>query len=70
MLCLRRGAEGERLREALGAHGRDGVRYWMLIWNRRHLENVVAAQVRHYSTGRPHRGVDLNMPATGADELG
>jgi hypothetical protein len=36
---------------------------WMLIWNRRHLENVLAAYVRHYNTARPHRGLNLDVPA-------
>jgi transposase InsO family protein len=26
---------------------------WLLIWNRRHLENVLAAYVEHYNTDRP-----------------
>ena len=36
---------------------------WRLIWNRRHLENVLAAYVRHYNTARPHRGINLGVPA-------
>jgi hypothetical protein len=35
---------------------------WLLIWNRRHLEDVLAAYVRHYNT-RPHRGLHLGVPA-------
>jgi putative transposase len=31
---------------------------WLLIWNRRHLENVLAAYVEHYNTARPHRGIN------------
>ena len=36
---------------------------WVLIWNRRHLEQVLAAYVAHYNTARPHRGIDLDVPA-------
>jgi putative transposase len=36
---------------------------WVLIWNRRHLEHVLAAYVMHYNTARPHRGIDLGVPA-------
>ena len=35
---------------------------WLLIWNRRHLENVLAAHVEHYNTARPHRGINLGVP--------
>jgi putative transposase len=35
---------------------------WLLIWNRRHLENVLAAYVEHYNTARPHRGINLGVP--------
>jgi putative transposase len=36
---------------------------WMLIWNRRQLENVLATYVTHYNTARPHRGINLDIPA-------
>src|SRR5713226_9098053 len=36
---------------------------WILIWNRRHLERVLAAYVDHYNLARPHRGIDLEIPA-------
>jgi putative transposase len=36
---------------------------WLLIWNRRHLEQVLAAYVEHYNTARPHRGINLDVPA-------
>jgi len=36
---------------------------WLLIWNRRHLERVLAGYVRHYNNARPHRGIDLAVPA-------
>ena len=36
---------------------------WLLIWNRRHLEQVLAAFVEHYNSGRPHRGINLGVPA-------
>ena len=32
---------------------------WTLIWNRRHLERVLAAYLEHYNTARPHRGILL-----------
>ena len=35
---------------------------WALIWNRRHLETVVARYMAHYNAGRPHRGIDLEVP--------
>jgi putative transposase len=46
---------------------------WVLVWNRRHLERVLAAYVDHYNTGRPHRGIHLDMPVPGpavADRTG
>src|SRR5213076_600954 len=27
---------------------------WVLVWNRRHLEHVLAHYVAHYNTARPH----------------
>ena len=36
---------------------------WILIWNRRHLEGVLSAYVAHYNLARPHRGLDLEVPA-------
>jgi putative transposase len=35
---------------------------WTLIWNRRHLQRVLTAYLEHYNTGRPHRGLDLEVP--------
>jgi putative transposase len=35
---------------------------WMLVWNRRHLEHVLAQYIAHYNTARPHRGIDLDVP--------
>jgi putative transposase len=40
---------------------------WLLIWNRRHLEQVLAAYVRHYNAGRPHRGINLGVPAADSE---
>jgi putative transposase len=40
---------------------------WVLVWNRRHLETVVAAYVKHYNTARPHRGINLDVPAADRD---
>jgi transposase InsO family protein len=36
---------------------------WLLIWNRRHLEQVLTVYVEHYNTARPHRGINLDVPA-------
>ncbi len=36
---------------------------WMLVWNRRHVAKVLATYVTHYNTARPHRGIDLDIPA-------
>ncbi len=36
---------------------------WMLIWNRRHLDKVLTVYVEHYNTARPHRGINLGVPA-------
>jgi transposase InsO family protein len=35
---------------------------WTLIWNRRHLEQVMSSYVNHYNSARPHRGVNLEAP--------
>ncbi len=35
---------------------------WILISNRRHLERVLTAYLAHYNTGRPHRGINLDVP--------
>jgi transposase InsO family protein len=35
---------------------------WVLIWNRRHLEHVLAQYGAHYNTARPHRGIGLDVP--------
>jgi putative transposase len=35
---------------------------WILIRNRRHLERVLTVYVDHYNTGRPHCGIDLDVP--------
>jgi putative transposase len=36
---------------------------WLLIWNRRQLEQVLAVYVEHYNTARSHRGINLGVPA-------
>ena len=36
---------------------------WLLIRNRRHLEQVLTVYVEHYNTARPHRGIKLGVPA-------
>jgi putative transposase len=35
---------------------------WMLIWNRRHLHNLLGRYVEHYNTAGPHRGINLQVP--------
>jgi putative transposase len=35
---------------------------WTLIWNRRHLQHVLTRYLEHYNTGRPHRGIKLDLP--------
>jgi transposase InsO family protein len=35
------------------------------VWNRSHLERVLAAYVRHYNTARPHRALQLDLPIPG-----
>jgi hypothetical protein len=42
---------------------RDLLARWLLIWNGRHLQQVLAAYVEHYNTARPHRGINLRVPA-------
>jgi transposase InsO family protein len=36
---------------------------WVLVWNRGHLEKVLSAYATHYNTARPHRGIELGVPA-------
>jgi putative transposase len=36
---------------------------WPLIWNRHHLAQVLTAYVEHDNTARPHRGINLGLPA-------
>jgi transposase InsO family protein len=35
---------------------------WTLIWNERHLHEVLSEYLRHYNAARPHRGIDLQAP--------
>jgi transposase InsO family protein len=35
---------------------------WTLVWNRQHLQRLLARYVEHYNTARPHRGLDLDVP--------
>ena len=35
---------------------------WTLIWNRQQLQRVLIRYVEHYDAGRPHRGIDLEIP--------
>jgi putative transposase len=44
--------------------GRCGPSAWTgCVGSRRHLEKVLAAYVAHYNTARPHRGINLDIPA-------
>ena len=36
---------------------------WVLVLGRRHLGAVLREYFAHYNTGRPHRGLDLAVPA-------
>jgi hypothetical protein len=40
---------------------------WTLIWNRRHLERMLAAYVDHHNLARPHPGIGLEVPAVTED---
>jgi hypothetical protein len=42
---------------------------WTLILNRRHLQHVLKIYVAHYNTGRPHRGIGLDLPVPAAGEV-
>jgi putative transposase len=42
---------------------------WLLTWNRRHLENVLATYVEHYNTARPHRGINLGVPVAHGEPM-
>jgi putative transposase len=35
---------------------------WTVVWSRPHLQRVLVRYVEHYNTGRPHRGIDLDVP--------
>jgi putative transposase len=43
---------------------------WILIWNRRHLQRVLADYLRHYNSARPHRGLNLDVPVPEPDTAG
>ena len=36
---------------------------WILVWNRGHLHRVLTAFIGHYNAARPHRSLDLEVPA-------
>jgi putative transposase len=40
---------------------------WLLIWSWRHLAQVLTVYVRHYNTARPHRGINLGVPAADSE---
>jgi hypothetical protein len=40
---------------------------WLLIGSRGHLHRVLTAYVNHYNSARPHRGIDLDVPAPPTD---
>jgi transposase InsO family protein len=35
---------------------------WTLIRSGQHLQRVLASYLAHYNSGRPHRGIDLDVP--------
>jgi putative transposase len=43
---------------------------WLLILNRRHLENVLRVYVDHYNRQRPHRALELRPPDPDAPQEG
>jgi transposase InsO family protein len=40
---------------------------WILVRNHRHLQHILDRYVTHYDTARPHRGIDLDVPAAPVD---
>jgi putative transposase len=36
---------------------------WILICNQAHLYRVLSVYLAHYNSARPHRGLDLEVPA-------
>jgi putative transposase len=50
----------------VGLQRADGVS-WILIRNERHLQRVLSVYLAHYNTARPHRGLNLEMPARAPD---
>lgn len=36
---------------------------WTLVWNARHLHRVLCEYLQHYNAGRPHRALNLDVPA-------
>jgi transposase InsO family protein len=40
---------------------------WILIFNHNHLRKVLNSYVAHYNGGRPHRGLNLDIPAPPPD---
>jgi hypothetical protein len=63
VIKIHRGRRRPTPRRTLGAHGTDRVLDWMLVWNQRHLETVLATYVAHYNSARPHRRINLDSPA-------
>jgi len=35
---------------------------WILVWNPRHLRQVLTVYLGHCNQARPHRGLDLHVP--------
>jgi hypothetical protein len=56
------GAAAARRRAQQGRVGRQECLDWTLIFNRRHLRHVLEVYTGHYNTGRPHRGLGLDLP--------
>jgi transposase InsO family protein len=42
---------------------------WALICNCQHLQRVLSSYLEHYNTGRPHRGLELAVPAPAVTTL-
>ena len=42
---------------------------WLLVVNRKQLENVLVEWVEHYNRARPHRGIELRTPIARSDPV-
>jgi hypothetical protein len=59
-----------RFDEVFRSEGAEVIKDWTLVLGRRHLEAVQREYIRHYNEQRPHRGIDLGVPAGGSAPKG